>query len=64
MARRKKGLWLEDRKMTFRIDLPLPRLEADEVLIKVILGGVCSTDLEMVKGYYDFNGVPGHEFIG
>jgi len=59
-----KGLWLEDRKMTFRIDLPLPKLEADEVLIKVILGGVCSTDLEMFKGYYDFNGVPGHEFVG
>ena len=45
-----KGLWLEDRKMTFRADLPLPKLEADEVLIKVLLAGVCSTDLEMVRG--------------
>lgn len=59
-----KGLWLEDRKMTFRADLPLPKLEADEVLIKVLLAGVCSTDLEMVKGYYDFTGIPGHEFVG
>ncbi len=59
-----KGLWLEDRKMTFRTDLPLPKLEADEVLIKVLLAGVCSTDLEMVKGYYAFTGVPGHEFVG
>ncbi len=59
-----KGLWLEDRKMTLRSDLPLPSLEADEVLIKVLLAGVCSTDLEMVKGYYDFTGVPGHEFVG
>lgn len=58
------GLWLEDRKMTFRTDLPLPSLEADEVLIKVLLGGVCSTDLEMLRGYYDFKGVPGHEFVG
>lgn len=59
-----KGLWLEDRKMTFRTDLPLPKLEVDEVLIKVLLAGVCSTDLEMVKGYYEFTGVPGHEFVG
>lgn len=59
-----KGLWLEDRKMTLRSDLPLPSLEAHEVLIKVLLAGVCSTDLEMVKGYYAFTGVPGHEFVG
>ena len=59
-----KGLWLEDRKMTLRSDLPLPSLDADEVLIKVLLAGVCSTDLEMVRGYYDFTGVPGHEFVG
>ena len=59
-----KGLWLEGRKMSFRNDLPLPILEADEVLIKVLLRGVCSSDLEMVRGYYDFTGVPGHEFVG
>ena len=59
-----KGLWLEDRKMTFRDDLSMPILEADEVLIKVLLAGVCSTDLEMVNGYYEFTGVPGHEFVG
>lgn len=59
-----KGLWLEDRKMSFRTDLPLPKLEADDVLIKVLLAGVCSTDLEMVRGYYDFTGVLGHEFVG
>ena len=59
-----KGLWLEDRKMTLRSDLPLPSLEADEVLIKVLLAGVCSTDLEMLTGYYEFTGVPGHEFVG
>jgi Threonine dehydrogenase and related Zn-dependent dehydrogenases len=59
-----KGLWLEDKKMSYRADLPRPKLEADEVLIKVLLAGVCSTDLEMVRGYYDFKGVPGHEFIG
>jgi threonine dehydrogenase-like Zn-dependent dehydrogenase len=59
-----KGLWLQDRTMTYRSDLPMPVLEPDEVLIKVLLAGVCSTDLEMLRGYYDFTGVPGHEFVG
>ena len=59
-----KGLWLQDRKMSFRSDLPMPVLAPDEVLIKVLLAGVCSTDLEMLKGYYDFTGIPGHEFVG
>jgi len=58
------GLWLEDQKMRLRSDLPLPELEADEVLIKVLLAGVCSTDLEMLRGYYPFTGIPGHEFVG
>lgn len=59
-----KGLWLEDRKMSVRDDLPMPVIEQDEVLIKVLLAGVCSTDLEMLRGYYDFTGVPGHELVG
>ncbi len=59
-----KGLWLENRKMTYWTDLAMPKVEADEVLIKVLLAGVCSTDLEMVRGYYNFTGVPGHEFVG
>lgn len=59
-----KGLWLQDRKMSFRTDLTEPELEADEVLIKVMLAGVCSTDLEMLRGYYPFTGIPGHEFVG
>ena len=58
------GLWLEDQKMSLRSDLPLPELKADEVLIKVLLAGVCSTDLEMLRGYYPFTGIPGHEFVG
>jgi len=30
----------------------------------VLLAGVCSTDLEMLRGYYVFTGIPGHEFVG
>ena len=58
------GLWLEDKQLRFRNDLPNPELEKGEALIRVSLAGVCSTDLEMVKGYYPFTGIPGHEFVG
>src|SRR5262249_39777150 len=33
-------------------------------LIRLILGGVCNTDLELQRGYYGFSGTPGHEFVG
>ena len=33
-------------------------------LVKVHLAGICSTDLQIFKGYMDFRGVPGHEFVG
>lgn len=56
------ALWLEDRRLDLR---SLPHPEADgEALIRVRLAGICSTDLEMVKGYYPYRGVLGHEFVG
>lgn len=59
-----KGLWLQDRTLRYRSDIAMPVLDPGEVLIRINLAGVCSTDLEMVKGYYPFTGVPGHEFVG
>ncbi|HXK24901.1 MAG TPA: alcohol dehydrogenase catalytic domain-containing protein [Myxococcota bacterium] len=32
--------------------------------VRVALAGVCNTDLELVRGYMDFRGVLGHEFVG
>jgi len=39
-------------------------LPAGEVLIRPTRMGVCSTDLELHKGYMGFEGVLGHEFVG
>ncbi len=36
----------------------------DESIIKVDLAGICGTDLEILKGYMDYHGVLGHEFVG
>lgn len=58
-----RALWLEDNQLRLREDVPLPS-RPSEALVKVRLAGVCRTDLEMVKGYYPFTGVPGHEFVG
>jgi threonine dehydrogenase-like Zn-dependent dehydrogenase len=33
-------------------------------LVKVTLAGICGTDLELLEGYGDFRGIPGHEFVG
>jgi threonine dehydrogenase-like Zn-dependent dehydrogenase len=59
-----RGLWLEDRTLRLREDLPSPRLPAGEALVRVLVAGVCNTDLELVRGYYPYAGVPGHEFVG
>ena len=32
--------------------------------MRVRLVGICNTDVELLHGYYDFRGVPGHEFVG
>ena len=57
-----KALWLEERQLDLR-NVPQPG-KPGEALIRVRLAGVCSTDLELVKGYYPFVGIPGHEFVG
>src|SRR5512133_2352459 len=38
--------------------------ERGESLIRVSAAGICGTDLELLRGYAGFSGVPGHEFVG
>ena len=59
-----QALWLEKNNLTFQADSLLPTLSSGEALLKVRLAGICGTDLELVRGYYAFKGIPGHEFIG
>jgi 2-desacetyl-2-hydroxyethyl bacteriochlorophyllide A dehydrogenase len=56
------SLWLENQTLSLR-DVPRPA-RPGEALIRIRLAGICGTDLELVRGYYPFTGVPGHEFIG
>src|SRR5947209_5395981 len=45
-------------------DTPRPVRPAGFALIRLLAGGICNTDLELQRGYYGFNGTPGHEFVG
>lgn len=57
-----QALWLENNKIDLR-DVSQPR-KPNEALIKIRKAGICSTDLELVKGYYPYTGILGHEFVG
>ncbi len=59
-----QGLWLEDKQLQLRTNLPAPELPDGEALVRVICAGICNTDLELLRGYYPYKGVIGHEFVG
>lgn len=42
----------------------LPKLRNGWALVRVRLAGICNTDVELLEGYYNFRGIPGHEFVG
>ena len=53
-----------DGEARLRTDVRKPRVSRGEALVAVRLGGICSTDLEILRGYMGFEGVMGHEFVG
>ena len=58
-----RALYL-DKTLMLREDYAVPTPPPGEALVRVRLAGVCNTDLELVRGYMSFRGVPGHEFVG
>jgi threonine dehydrogenase-like Zn-dependent dehydrogenase len=44
--------------------MPQAPRRAGEALVRVTMAGICSTDLEIVRGYAGFSGTLGHEFVG
>lgn len=59
-----QGLWLENKKLELRQNLPIPEPPEGEALVRVLRAGICNTDLELLRGYYPYNGILGHEFVG
>lgn len=59
-----KGLWLENNQLQLRTDIPTPEPPPGEALVRVLRAGICNTDLELLRGYYPYSGILGHEFVG
>lgn len=53
-----------DEELRFVEDYPTPTPAPGEALIRVRMAGICNTDIELLRGYMHFRGVPGHEFVG
>ena len=43
---------------------PAPKLRPRWALLRMRLAGICNTDVELLHGYHQFRGTPGHEFVG
>ena len=53
-----------DKSLSFQPRQAEPSGAMGDTLVRVRQAGICATDLEIVKGYMSFRGVPGHEFVG
>jgi threonine dehydrogenase-like Zn-dependent dehydrogenase len=54
---------IENRRVEVR-SIRRPQRPKGFALIRLLIGGICNTDLELRRGYYGFRGTPGHEFVG
>lgn len=62
MTRQMKALRVEKNQIAVR-DIELPE-RGQEALVRVLLSGICNTDIEITRGYAGFKGTIGHEFVG
>ena len=58
-----KALYLENGHIEIR-EVEKPNPGPQEALIKILKAGICNTDIELIKGYMNFSGILGHEFVG
>jgi threonine dehydrogenase-like Zn-dependent dehydrogenase len=58
-----RALVFDGRELSL-VERPTPHPAEGEALVRVLTAGVCNTDLELLRGYMGFEGVPGHEFVG
>lgn len=53
-----------DGQLSFEADAPDPQRPPGDALIRITVVGICNTDIEIMRGYMNFAGIPGHEFVG
>ena len=58
-----QAVYLEEGHVSVR-EIAVPARPPEYALVRVLCAGICNTDLELQRGYYNFAGIPGHEFVG
>ncbi len=58
------ALHWDGRQLRLKRSYPTPQAAENSAVVRVRLAGICSTDLQIFRGYMGFQGVPGHEFVG
>ncbi|MCC7422805.1 MAG: alcohol dehydrogenase catalytic domain-containing protein [Planctomycetaceae bacterium] len=59
-----RALTLRNGRLNLETDAPEPVPGPGEVRIRVLMAGICETDLQLIRGYMNFEGILGHEFVG
>ena len=59
-----RALIWDGAQLRFVADAPDPVVAPGSVVVRVRLAGICSTDLQILRGYMGFRGILGHEFVG
>ena len=57
-----KCIWLEAGALQHK-NVPTPQPAQGECLLAIKQAGICGTDRELLRGYYNFQGIAGHEFV-
>jgi threonine dehydrogenase-like Zn-dependent dehydrogenase len=58
------ALFWDGQELRLEGTYPSPKREAREALVRVLAAGICSTDLQILRGYMGYRGVIGHEVVG
>jgi alcohol dehydrogenase len=57
-----KAVYLAGGRVAVR-ETDIPERKPGQALLRMLVAGICNTDLELQRGYYGFSGIPGHEFV-
>jgi threonine dehydrogenase-like Zn-dependent dehydrogenase len=59
-----RALRWDGSRLALARDMAPPTPAAGDALVRVALAGICRTDLEITRGYLEFRGTLGHEWVG
>ena len=59
-----RAAFLKDSLLKFESGVSEPIAQQGEILVDILLAGICETDLQLCNGYMNFSGIIGHEFVG